>query len=345
MNFGGSIRINKCGLLILFTALFFLTYYVLIGNTDPGEYIARDPNVVNLRKLLIGAIQAAEKGGLEVVAVSKSADFHVKSKGKTAEGANNPVTEADFKSHCVMQFGLHHIFPRLKIISEEDSSKMTCPDVKLFDLDPTVLRETLTVPDETVDSDDVTVWIDPLDATQEYTERLFEYVTTMVCIAIKGKPTIGVIHNPFTQKTTWAWTGQAVSEDLQRVKEESSDRGVTVIVSRSHAGEVKNYSKAVFGENTKIITAAGAGYKVLQVISGNATAYLHTTAIKKWDICAGDAILRAVGGRMTNLLNTELPYSPHEPVLNAKGLLAAFKNHHEKYIERIMKYSEREIKV
>ena len=41
---------------------------------------------------------------------------------------------------------------------------------------------------------------------------------------------------------------------------------------------------------------------------GTAQAYVHTTLIKKWDICPGDAILRHYGGKMTRLNGDTITY-------------------------------------
>lgn len=48
-------------------------------------------------------------------------------------------------------------------------------------------------------------------------ENLLEYVTTMVCIAVKGEPVVGVIHKPFEKKTYWAWVGQGMAEELLEI--------------------------------------------------------------------------------------------------------------------------------
>lgn len=94
MNLGGSVKINKCGMLIFTLIVVLLIYYMTLNKKDSsnGSGIPKNPNYINLRKLLIGSIQAAEKGGIEVVAVSKEKNIHEQSKGKTLEGANDPVS-------------------------------------------------------------------------------------------------------------------------------------------------------------------------------------------------------------------------------------------------------------
>lgn len=85
----------------------------MIRDVDDSE-TKRIPTV-NVKQLLMASVELAERGGDEVAKIRKIANLVVQSKGKTKEGANNPVTDADYNSHCVMYFGLQKVFPLLKV--------------------------------------------------------------------------------------------------------------------------------------------------------------------------------------------------------------------------------------
>lgn len=112
MNLGGTVHLNRMGVCVVFLCFIIVALY-LIRDVEETE-VKKLPSV-NIRQLLLASIEIAEKGGLEVVQVRKSADLQIKSKGKTQEGANNPVTKADYNSHCVMYFGLKKLYPSLTV--------------------------------------------------------------------------------------------------------------------------------------------------------------------------------------------------------------------------------------
>lgn len=69
-------------------------------------------------------------------------------------------------------------------------------------------------------------------------------------------------------------------------------------------------------------------------------AYLHVTEIKKWDICAGNAIINFLGGKMTTFSNELLYYSSEDDTINKNGLLATMEKH-ESYLEKLESYLEK----
>lgn len=218
MNLGVAVRINKFAVFLLIVLIVLIIYLFAPSFNKNIENLPKTQQKVNLRKLVIGLILAASSGGEEVVKVSKTPDFDIKTKGLTKEGVEDIWTSADLKSHCIIANSLWRIFPNLNLISEEDVQKKNCPEQeKFFDLDPTVLSSS-NLRDVNVAADDLTVWIDPLDATKEFTESLFHYVSVMICVALKGEPIIGVVHFPFNQKTYWAWKDEGMSENLASVK-------------------------------------------------------------------------------------------------------------------------------
>ncbi|RWS26951.1 hypothetical protein B4U80_11461 [Leptotrombidium deliense] len=289
---------------------------------------------INLKHLLLAIIKVAEKGGHQVFKVRNSNDLKEKSKGETKEGVNVPLTRADIRSHQIMVNSLSLNFPGLKIVSEENHEEqdedlgVITPikiegDKQLFDDDIIHLPETK------VPIDDLVVWIDPLDATKEFTEYLLGYVTTMVCVAQKGKPIMGVIHKPFskpTAQTYWAWFDNGMSNTIQQLLDSrniSDASNPRIIVSRSHGGDVHRIAKKAFGDKVTVIPAGGSGYKTIELITGHADAYVHVTAIKKWDICAANAIMNTVeSGKMTTLNGESITYLDDGNEEVSKGLLA-----------------------
>nr|XP_046263717.1 inositol monophosphatase 3 [Scatophagus argus] len=331
-----GIRLSPLGVAVFCLLGVGVIYHLYAGVLSSRFAAFRQKRNVDLRDLLAVSVEAAVLGGREVKTVREENGLKEKSKGKTREGASEPLTMGDLQSHRKMFNLIKNTFPEVKVNSEEHDD---VADKVAWNRD--IPADILDKIDggKVVPAEGITVWIDPLDATQEYTENLVNYVTTMVCVAVDGKPVIGVIHQPFTGFTAWAFVGQGSN---MRPRSSYSISPPKVIVSRSHSGKVKSYIQGAFGNSTTIIEAGGAGYKVLSLLEtppsaagsiDQADVYVHITFIKKWDICAGAAILNALGGQMTTLKGEDIDYSG-TPV-NKGGLVASVGVDHKAVLERL----------
>lgn len=103
--------------------------------------------------------------------------------------------------------------------------------------------------------------------------------------------------------------------DVQRLKKWKRDSRI----------EPKNTVYIYFFGNQLIYSILG--YKSLAVIQGDVDAYVHVTLIKKWDICAGNAILNAIHGNMTTLDGLSIDYGSQEEYKNEGGVLATLYLH------------------
>lgn len=364
------IRINTRNIIILFFAMCIL--YLLHSVSTPARlrripivssismaHVPEevDPFQINLKQLLIACIQASEAGGQHVYNVRKpkSGDSAMDVRAKEGGKGEGPslVTKGDLASHRVIVHGLSATFTGLQVISEENHQEDEADNeeeiVKPFHLthEPILFSEEISsLPaDLHVPLKQLTIWVDPLDATQEYAESLedeslLKYVTVMICIAMNSRPIIGIIHKPFEHKTFWAWDGVGMSDSLRELVLLSANSTDTskpkIIVSRSHAGSVEQFLKSRLGENIQVTQAGGAGYKTLQVVSGASSAYVHKSIIKKWDICAPHAIIESLNGKMTTLTGGSISYSAEDAVVNSGGLIAATSNElHALLVEKL----------
>lgn len=291
-----------------------------------------------MMRLVASAFSVAEKAGCIVRKVMHSGELGIVEK----TGANDLQTMADRLAQKSICASLARNFPRITIIGEEDLPQEDVEE----DLIETRLSEEILqkpCPDEyrNLKEEEVVVWVDPLDGTKEYTEGLLDHVTVLIGIAYKGTAIAGVINQPFFNyqagpgatlgRTLWGVLGLGAF-GFQLLEVPEGQRIITT--TRSHSNKlVTDCVQAM--EPHDVIRVGGAGNKIIQLVEGKASAYVFASpGCKKWDTCGPEAILHAVGGKLTDIHGKAYHYEADVQRMNSAGVLATLRGH-EYYASRV----------
>lgn len=205
---------------------------------------------------------------------------------------------------------------------------------------------TSTMEEFIIDTERVSVFIDPLDATNSYAKGDHAPVSILVAIILDQKPCFGVICKPFGYSeqssvldtgcmTVYGGTllggayiagGAAIgnrtpAEDLPRaVISKSRSKGI-VQDFVSHLGE-----RGIIHPDPLLVS--GAGEKSLRIITGfqNEGLWFYPKGgTSLWDVAASDALLRATGGRLTDKYGNDMDYTKsRKEAENKDGVIACY---------------------
>jgi 3'(2'), 5'-bisphosphate nucleotidase len=233
------------------------------------------------------------------------------------KGYDDPVTAADHAANKFIVAELRRHFPDDGILSEEatdDQSRLSKSRVWL---------------------------VDPMDGTKQFIEHLDEFAV-MIGLAVNGKPELGVVFNPATNKMYYAATGlgayleEPLTTKRLHVATTSDPAKMAAAMSRSHHSPKVDLIKARLGI-TQQIQSGSVGLKVGLLAEGRAHVYVHLGAkTNQWDTCAPQVIIEAAGGKMTDRDGQPLQYNSAE-IRNLNGVVASNGVIHPRVIEEIKK--------
>lgn len=272
-------------------------------------------------RIVASSIQIANRAGRIIRDVMAKGDLGIVEKGK-----DDLQTEADRSAQRCIVASLEKLFPNVTVIGEEGSSDTTVPEDWLVSEVNAEFLERNTCPDalKAVKENELVIWVDPLDGTSEYTQGFLERVTVLIGISVNDRAVGGVIHQPYFQsesgslgRTIWGVKGIGTGGFVPT--KPPTDRFV-VTTTRSHSNALVQSALDALSPD-EVLRVGGAGYKVLQLLEGNAHAYVFASAgCKKWDTCAPEAVLEAQGGKLTDILGRHYTYGKDVSFPNASGV-------------------------
>ncbi|MCO6499394.1 MAG: 3'(2'),5'-bisphosphate nucleotidase CysQ [Vicingus serpentipes] len=252
------------------------------------------------KKLLLEAINAALKGGEEILSVYDS-EFAVEHKDD-----KSPLTEADKRAHIAIT--KHLTATGLPILSEEGKA-MEYSERKNWKQ----------------------FWmVDPLDGTKEFVKRNGEF-TVNIALIEDGHSTMGVIYVPVTKELYFADDKAHKVENFNSAAnslEELIDRSTQLPVAQNRTNYIVVGSRSHMSEETEAfineqkekhqkvdILSKGSSLKLCMVAEGKADAYPRFAPTMEWDTAAGQAIVNGSGAQVIN-------WETQEPMLyNKENLL------------------------
>ena len=199
----------------------------------------------------------------------------------------SPVSEADERSQEIILSHLAEIAPETPVVAEEGpQASLAAPHGRFW-------------------------LVDPLDGTKEFLDRTDEFTVNIALIEDRV-PVLGVVLAPargllFAAAPT---VGASVEDGAGRrsiVARSIPPDGATLVSSRSH-GDREALDRFTGGRRVARATVAGSSLKFCLLAAGEADLYPRFGRTMEWDTAAGDAILRAAGGRVTDLEDRPLAY-------------------------------------
>lgn len=204
---------------------------------------------------------------------------------------HSPVTRADTEAEAIILEGLLRHFPDIPVVAEESVAAGDVPAIgERFFL------------------------VDPLDGSKEFISRNGEF-TVNIALVERGVPVAGVVFAPAPGRIWWGARGQG--SHAARIVDgrvtgsapigvRTAARPLIAVGSRSHGSGKGDPHLARFDIGTYL--SAGSSLKFCLVASGEADLYPRFSRTMEWDTAAGDAVLRAAGGRVTCLDGAALAY-------------------------------------
>ena len=156
--------------------------------------------------------------------------------------------------------------------------------------------------------------VDPVDGTKEFIKRGGEF-TVNIGEIVDGHPVSGVVLAPAIDRLFVGAVGEGAFElsghGMRAIAARVPDAdGMVAVSSRSHPDpQTDEFLRTL---PIKGHTNAGSSLKFCLVAAGEADIYPRAGQTMEWDTAAGDAVLRAAGGKVTNWDGTPFVYAkPH----------------------------------